>query len=233
MSGLFFIEKFDKVIYMKKIFISGLIFLILLILAAAGILIFNNLKQEKLKESSEDSDKKEETSQIIVNSPQISPYKGEAITFIGNDSIINQLSSAIIEKKEKYLADLAEILNKNPFDYESWMQVGIHKKFFNNYEGARQAWEYAKIIEPAALLPYLNLANLYAYYFNDLTTAEANYLTAVSLDRQNIYGSYDMVAGFYRDFGFEEKALEYYKRVLEFRPGDKAVIAEIERLQNK
>ena len=110
-----------------------------------------NLSIEKLK-----SDEK-----AVVSLPR---YAGQPIMTIGNDPIINQFPISVVEKQKTYLANLNTALQKNPYDFDSWMQVGNHKKFFNNYEGARDAWEYAKLLVPAQQLPYLNLANLYAYY---------------------------------------------------------------------
>ena len=159
-------------------------------------------------------------------------YTGQSIMVIGNDSIINQFPKSFVEKQTKYLADLNAALQKNPYDFDSWMQVGNHKKFFNNYEGARDAWEYAKLLVPEQQLAYLNLANLYAYYLKDFAKAEANYIAAVDRDFNNISGSYTALAAFYRDFGVPDSALEWYQRALEFAPGDLALLTEIERLKN-
>ena len=96
--------------------------------------------------------------------------------------------------------------------------------------GARDAWQYAKLLEPDSLLPYLNLANLYGYYLNNLNKAEENYLAAVDRDPINKFGAYTSLAGFYRDFGYKESAIEYYQKVLEINPKDEPIRVELERL---
>lgn len=182
----------------------------------------NNLTSEKEKP-------------MTVNDTQPEPsfpkYSGEPINYIGNDKIIADFPTEALAKQKKYLALLSDSLNVHPYNFDEWMQVGIHKKFFNNYNGAKDAWEYAKILQPRNPLPYLNLANLYAYYLRDLNKAEENYLAAINNDLNNIYGSYYVLANFYRDFGVKDKALEYYQKTLQFNPFDEAVKTEIERLQ--
>lgn len=181
------------------------------------------------KDSQPIIEKSEPTEKVAVSFPS---YTGQAIMIFGSDPIINQFSQSVIEKQKKYLADLNAALQKNPYDFDSWMQVGNHKKFFNNYEGARDAWEYAKLLVPAQQLSYLNLANLYAYYLKDFAKAEAHYFAATERDFNNISGSYTAFAAFYRDFGFPDKALEWYQSASEFDPNDPALLTEIERLKN-
>lgn len=181
-----------------------------------------------------DAENKEEK-KIAQTTPEVASfplYAGQPVYFLGNDPTWQQLPTDAAAKQKQYLAQLAETLKENPNDFDGWMAVGIHKKFFNNYEGARDAWEYAKLLVPEQQVPYLNLANLYAYYLNDRAKAEANYLAAAELDLSNIYGSYTALAGFYRDFGFSDAALAWYQKALEFNPGDPAILTEIEYLQS-
>ena len=168
----------------------------------------------------------------IAHKADLPLYAGQPINFIGHDPIINQYPKEVVEKQTKFLAEVAEFLKTHPGDFDSWVGVGIHKKFFNNFSGARDAWEYAKLLSPETVLPYLNLANLYAYYLNDFKKAELNYLAATTRDFNNIYGSYYATANFYRDFGFKDRAIEIYKKILELKPQDKVATVEIERLNN-
>lgn len=170
------------------------------------------------------------TETVGATSPK---YIGQQISFIGNDPIILQLPKEAIEKHKKYLEELVAAIKKNLGDFESWMAVGIHKKFFNNFVGARDAWEYAKLISPETVLPYLNLANLYAYYLHDPKHAEENFVAAAKLDPNNIFGSVYQAANFYRDFGIKDRALAFYKEVLKTSPNDVAIKTEIERLMGQ
>lgn len=160
------------------------------------------------------------------------PYAGQPILFFGNDPIISQLPPASVENYKKDLATMAEALNKDPYNFNNWLSVGIFKKFFNDYEGARDAWEYAAMLIPQQPVIHINLANLYGYYLKDFSKAEKNYLEAALIDVKNIYGALSGIAGFYRDFGFKEKALEYYRKALQVNPNDSSAKTEIERLLN-
>lgn len=84
----------------------------------------------------------------------------------------------LISKHTKELAVLATALNKNPLGsggVADWIAVGVIKKFFNDYEGARDAWEYAGVLYPHNALSFANLGSLYGFYLNDKTKAEFNY----------------------------------------------------------
>lgn len=167
-----------------------------------------------------------------VNAPNVNvpPYAGEAIPIIGTDPIISELPEEAVERQKGFLAELAATLAENQIDYDGWIAVGIHKKFFNNYIGARDAWEYAKLIEPNQPKTYLNLGNLYAYYLRDLRLAEENFLAATQRDISNSSGSYHTIANFYRDFDNREKAIHFYRKILAIDPNDQAAKVELGRL---
>lgn len=222
---------------MKKIIVYSLL---ILVIAIGGLLIaVNNKKEDTIAENPvnvpPESLSGEETSKekpVIAQPPTFPPYAGQPILVFGSDSIMSQLPPTSVENYKKDLATMAEALRKNPYSFNDWLSVGIFKKFFSNYEGARDAWEYAAILIPEQPVVRLNLANLYGYYLKDFKKAEKNYLTAIALDGHNILSSLNSLAGFYRDFGLKEKALEYYRRALEINPNDSSVKAEIERLSN-
>ena len=200
---------------MKKYLIIGIASLI----AIVGVMFLNS----------------EETSTALPITEEPQPetpiYKGQAISFLGDDSIINDLPKDAVDKRRQLLADLSIKLKENPLDFEGWMTVGFIKKFFNNYEGARDALEYAKYSGVNNALPYLNLGNLYGYYLKDFKKAEGNFLAAVDRDPLESFATRYNLAGFYRDFGMKEKALRYFKEALGFNPDNESIKAEIERLK--
>ena len=215
-------------------------FLLFLIIVAAGIiLLIFNLSGNKNAAGNINNVNNEATGQIndetavLSENVALPPYNGEPIYILGNDlAVINALPKEVVEKQKSYLQELEISLNENPNNFDGWIAAGLHKKFFNNYSGARDAWEYAKLVSPDSSLSYLNLANLYGYYLNNLKKAEENYLLAIDRDPVNSYGSYYALANFYRDFGFKEKAINYYKQVLDFSPNDESVKVEIGRLSH-
>ena len=80
----------------------------------------------------------------------------------------------------------------------AWIDLGLQRKALHDYEGARQAWEYASIIRPKNSLSFGNLGDLYAYYIKDSVKAEQNFLTAIENDKNLIY-LYFQASDFYRD----------------------------------
>ena len=91
----------------------------------------------------------------------------------------------LISKHTKELAVLATTLNKNPLGsggVNDWIAVGVIKKFFNDYEGTRDAWEYANVLYPNNALSFANLGALYGFYLHDNSRAELNYQKAITND---------------------------------------------------
>lgn len=221
---------------MKKVLGIGFIIGVALVGASGFYFWFSGHEQKLATENQKALDAIASSTPSITEKPIEKPisklpkYTGQAINILGNDPMIAQLPVSAVEIKKQQLADLASALSKKPDDFNSWMALGNFKKFFNNFIGARDAWEYAKIVVPNQPVTYLNLANLYGYYFKDQKKAEVNYLAAISLDSLNAYGGLNSFANYYRDFGFKDKALEFYKKALEFAPGDSALQAEIQRL---
>lgn len=168
---------------------------------------------------------------LSESSPSLPFYAGQPIENLGNDPIIKQFPAENVERQKKFLREATLLLRQRPDDFDAWIAVGVHKKFFNNFQGARDAWEYAKLLKPEVVLPYLNLGNLYAYHIRDLVKAESNFSAASQRDPNNIFGSYSSLADFYRDFGFKDRAITVYQKILALTPNDNAVKTEIERLQ--
>lgn len=105
-----------------------------------------------------------------------------------------------IEQKRGDLKVLAAVLNANSIGssgVDDWIAVGVIKKFFNDYEGARDAWEYAGVLYPANALSFANLGNLYAFYLRDIGKAEFNFRKAINSDPYQP-GYYLNFADFYK-----------------------------------
>lgn len=87
------------------------------------------------------------------------------------------------EKIEKLISDLSH----NPNSFENWLVLGVYRKMINDYEGAKEYWEYATAINPNSSTPFNNLGDLYAYYLKDYQKAESYFLKAIKIDPQRIY----------------------------------------------
>jgi len=77
--------------------------------------------------------------------------------------------------------ELVVALKANPDSYENWLDLGIYRKMLNDYEGAEEIFVYLTKAAPEVAIAYINLGDLYTYYFHDNKKAEANFLKAVEL----------------------------------------------------
>jgi len=139
-----------------------------------------------------------------TGSEAIGNYQGEPLAEIGTDPIIEQMPPDALQAKKERLAELILRLKANPSDFDVWMELGLIKKFFNNYRGAVAVFEYARVLNPANAVVHYNLANLYGIYLRDYPKAEEYYRAAI----ERAYGlayTYLGLAEFYRDF-YKEKS---------------------------
>lgn len=71
------------------------------------------------------------------------------------------------------------LLKKDPRQYGEWLNLGILRNGIDDWEGARQIWEFLTTMRPEQPAPFANLANLYAFSLKDLVRAEANLKKAI------------------------------------------------------
>ena len=252
---------------------------IIVLVIVLGVIIYGGVKLFKGQDKIEDFDfsKLEEIINATSTSPEVKiekieneggliSYEGQDIADIGNDDFINKVSKEQVEKYKAELVRLKGVLEENPMNVDGWIGVGMIKKFFNNYEGARDAWEYAKYLNDDNSVNYYNLGNLYSENLKDYQMAETNFLKALEIGRKEV-SYYIAVADFYRNFyiekrgeakkilengikevpndisllsyaaeyykkeGNKERALELYKKVLEFGPDNEMIKEEINNLE--
>jgi len=98
-------------------------------------------------------------------------------------------ASFSLEAKAVVLADIEGVrvrLRNNPKDLSAWIDLGIRYKAINEYEAAREAWEYVSLMSPTNIVSYNNIGNLYHYELKDYVRAEMNLLQAVHNDKNYI-----------------------------------------------
>jgi len=93
---------------------------------------------------------------------------------------------------------LKKIIAANPGSYDAWVQIGLNWKMIADYQGAKEAWEYATKISPTSSVAFGDLGFLYGYYLHDTVKAEANYKSAIANAPQELY-LYQQLFEFYRD----------------------------------
>jgi len=72
-------------------------------------------------------------------------------------------------------------LEKDPRIFDEWMNLAILRKTVDDYEGARQVWEFLTVTNPEQASPYANLASLYAFDLKDPARAEQNFTAALKI----------------------------------------------------
>jgi len=95
-------------------------------------------------------------------------------------------------------------IDKTPDSVELWVSLGNIKKSFEDYEGARNAWEYASLIRPGGATSYVNLGDLYWHFLPNYPKAEFNYKKAIENSPQSI-GIYKDLSDMYR-YDYKEKS---------------------------
>ncbi len=88
--------------------------------------------------------------------------------------------------------------------YIRWVNVGILRKRFGDYEGAEKAWLRAIDYAPEQTLALGNLADMYLFDMGEYEKAEEYYLKLLSMRTDN-YNYYLGLASLYR-FNMTEKA---------------------------
>lgn len=94
-----------------------------------------------------------------------------------SNTLTQEIKKIIISRLEK---DIATI-KITPKDVTSWIDLGVQRKQLGDYVGARDAWEYAKAVEPSNIVPWNNLGDLYHFYLKDYKKSEENWKKTIAL----------------------------------------------------
>lgn len=164
------------------------------VVVAAGILgwvLYGNLRQatprfrpQNAQNSPQDTSSGQNGTTTASTTPKGVPalavYTGLPIDTINEDPEISKLyPQAYKDTLKKELATIAADVQKNPDQLDPWLRAGVIKKFFGDYAGARDLWEYASLVRPQNTVSFLNLGGLYGLYLKDYPQAEKNYRQAI------------------------------------------------------
>lgn len=116
------------------------------------------------------------------------------------------------------VAILAGALKVDSNRFNEWLDLGMLRKSIEDYEGAREAWEYASAIRPGNSLSFVNLGMLYGYYLREPLKAEANLLHAIE-NEPRFLDFYARMADFYIEVMKDKgKAADFLDRAIEKYP---------------
>jgi|GEM_PF-3763954 len=134
-----------------------------------------------------------------MTNSNIPKYSGQALGYLGDPKIIVNYPAEFINRYQAQLKNVVSLSLQYPNSEVYWIEAGIIKKQFDNYAGARDAWEYARILNPNNATAYYNLGNLYSLYLPDFSKAESNYQKSLLLDPYQSQ-TYLALAEFYKEF---------------------------------
>ncbi|MFA5841346.1 MAG: hypothetical protein WC835_00015 [Candidatus Paceibacterota bacterium] len=184
----------------------NLILILIIIVLGAGFFIYRDLRggKETTPEAGPSA------GNIEVTLPDAEKVQNGALQ--GSDEItpvniaVPDLNRAITftitlsdSEKEKIIArasELTGLLKKDANSLDNWLALGLLRKTIGDYEGARQAWEYASAIRPKNSVSFRNLGDLYHYYLKDYPKAEFNLKQSVKNDPLYI-GTYRALVDLY------------------------------------
>ncbi|MDP3726129.1 MAG: hypothetical protein Q8R36_02940 [bacterium] len=115
---------------------------------------------------------------------------------------------------------ITALLRADPNLFNEWLDLGLLRKSIEDYEGAKEAWEYASLLRPKNSLSFSNLGMLYGYYIKNPLLGEKNHLKAIENDSKLPY-LYMQVADFYMEvLNQPARAREILQKGLQMIPGD-------------
>ncbi|KKS38757.1 MAG: hypothetical protein UV01_C0002G0065 [Parcubacteria group bacterium GW2011_GWA2_42_14] len=185
----------------KNLLLRDLVILLFLAFIASGYYFFGDVLRPDLEEkrpglvgqSSPDLVRKEgrDLSGEVVKPtelPTLPQYNGAPIGTVNEDkSVVLAYPEDVKTKLRNELLDIAKFVSESPDNLDNWLRAGVIKKFFGDYLGARDAWEYASLIRPQNSTSFANLGGLYALYLKDYPKAELSYKKAIENAPGDIY----------------------------------------------
>lgn len=98
------------------------------------------------------------------------------------------LSPQVVKAVETQMAITIADLKKEPLNKDGWIALGGERKVLGDYEGARDAWEYAKALSPNDIVAWNNLGDLYHLYLKEYKKSEENWKRTIALKPDYVQG---------------------------------------------
>ena len=94
------------------------------------------------------------------------------------------------------ISGLITDLKKDPSSYVNWSDLAMRFKMLEDYKIAEEIWLYLSQAAPRVSDAFINLGDLYMYYFHDNAKAEPMFLKAVAVAPRSLE-SYSRIVDFY------------------------------------
>lgn len=121
-------------------------------------------------------------------------------------------------------------IRANPASVPLWVNLATHWRIIADYKASRDVWAHLVVLIPDNFLPYLNLADIYAYDLKDPVRALDNYKLALfhGKNQPSVYfGLYDFYINVQKD---PVKAKEAISLGVENNPNDADLAAKLKTL---
>ena len=228
----------------------ALIIILIIAIAAVGYVIFQQRDVEKgtEQESFVDIDYPPRLFELEVYERDIPSQKLEE----WQDRFVRAKEQVLSSPDGFNFQGVLEIglIKKNVGDYEgardAWEYLGkkrpknsisfgnlgdLYANFLNDPRRAEEAYRKAIENDPQDINYYIGLSDVYRYLLPDeKEKAEEVLLEGISQNGDDTT-LLNYLAGYYRDEGMVEQAIEYYEKSLAKEPGNEAVQRELDRLK--
>lgn len=167
----------------KNIVISVLILLIggaiLTFVAFPGATSFLHNSSSEEREEADDTPGYTVTP-IPVDETTALPNLDREIQF--SDSVPGDVQVLITDK----VNTLKAILRDTPTDAGAWFDLAVYYHNANDYEGAREIWEFLVMVVPGDTTAYENLAKLYHFSLQDFAQSESYFKQSLAIDSESL-----------------------------------------------
>lgn len=231
-----------------KLFVVIIIFAIAL--AAVGFSIYKDFTATNMtevallseKESAVDRQEQEKSQNTAANNNSQTAEKAgidsEKIRFKMPDlskpiEIKTELPEDIKKQTTEEIQALSNSLKKDYDSLEQWIQLGLLRKLFGDYEGAKEVWEFAALIRPKNHVPFHNLGFLYWQYLKDFSLSEKNYLKAIENNPQDMGAYVDLSNVYFFNLKDRKKAENILLRGLQKNINNPELLSALADLKNR
>ncbi len=92
------------------------------------------------------------------------------------------------------IATLITQLKEDSSSFKNWLDLATHYKIIEDYEGARDIWEFINETSPRNSVSFSNLGDLYHYNLKDFSKSEKNFKEAIerNLSVQSYIGLHEL-----------------------------------------
>lgn len=166
---------------------------------------------------------------VVATGAQEPVYKGRpAEEFRPVPEEVKLFTGDQLAKLKASLEQQATLAKTSPLKFNNWIQIGLYKKTIGDFEGARDAWEYASVLQPKNSLSFANLGELYWRYLHLYPQSEKNFKTSIAHKPEDPFTYISLAELYHYSYkGKEDLADDVLFEGLASNPGDENLTKEL------